>query len=124
MKREIFTIAAVVTASAAVLFANVLSTVAAQGTTSFQWYEGAPVAGTDGQYQSLNNLASSGKIKYTSYTIKGKGRLQWGEVDSDGKYQVYYDSNDIRVLAEEVNRQTKAYNDAYEKYRKLVDSLK
>jgi hypothetical protein len=127
MKRQLFTIAAVACACAAVVCASAVHTAAASSgaTVKLAWFTGTPNKGANGKYPSLNDASKGGDITYNVYTLKGKGRFQWGETTGeDGKYEVYYDADDLVALTEEVNRQTEQFNNVYEQYRQLINAIK
>lgn len=66
-------------------------------------------------YDEAYSLGDSNVEKVT-YTTKSKGRLQWGEQNTDGSYDVYYDAKDIHTLAAYLNESWESYNDMYDAY--------
>ncbi|AOZ97822.1 hypothetical protein [Butyrivibrio hungatei] len=55
-------------------------------------------------------------VNRVTYTTKSLGRLQWGEPDSDGRYEVYYDASDVHTMAAGVNDAEARYLELYQKY--------
>ncbi len=51
-----------------------------------------------------------------TFTTKSTGRLQWGEPNANGEYEVYYDAADIHIMAAYLNETEEAYEALYEKY--------
>lgn len=60
-------------------------------------------------------------VELVTYTTKSLGRLQWGEQNADGEYDVYYDAQDVHMLAAELNQSWENYSAMYDKY---VDAYK
>ena len=62
-------------------------------------------------------------VEKVTYTTKSKGRLQWGEQNADGTYDVYYDAKDIHTLAAYLNESWESYNDMYDAYVEAYKSV-
>ena len=77
------------------------------------YYNGKP--STIVSYDEAYNLGDANVDKVT-YTTKSKGRLQWGEQNADGTYDVYYDAKDVHTLAAYLNESWDSYNEMYDAY--------
>lgn len=77
------------------------------------YYAGKPTALEP--YEDAFVRGDSGVSKVT-YTTKSIGRLQWGEPNADGTYDVYYDAKDVHSMAAELNESWGAYENLYNAY--------
>ena len=77
------------------------------------YYTGKP--STLASYEQAYLDGDSGVNKVT-YTTKSLGRLQWGEKNADGTYDVYYDASDIHTLAAHLNESEANYVELYDSY--------
>lgn len=68
----------------------------------------------------LNGDSNVGKVIYST---KSLGRMQWGEANPDGTYDVYYDAADVHHLAAQLNEAGQDYETLYEEYVKAYKSV-
>ena len=71
--------------------------------TKIESYEDAYLRGDNG-------------VRKVTYTTRSIGRLQWGEQNADGTYDVYYDAKDIHTMAAYLNESWESYEELYNKY--------
>ncbi|WP_026653385.1 hypothetical protein [Butyrivibrio proteoclasticus] len=85
------------------------------------YYTGKPT-NPKASYEDAYSDGDSAVGKVT-YTTKSLGRLQWGEADSEGKYEVYYDASDVHTMAADVNDAEAKYLELYQKYSEAYKSV-
>lgn len=68
--------------------------------------------------------AGQSNVAKIEYTTVSKGRIAWGEPNSDGTYSVYFDAADVHYLATNLNSATLAYDNLYSEYQKMVEAAK
>ena len=118
-KRHAATFAAILSIIIGILWFSIGDIIASAVATSTNtqvevtYYTGKP--STDVSYEEAYQNGDKNVQKVT-YTTKSTGRLQWGEADANGEYEVYYDAADVHLLAAELNESEQQYIELYNAY--------
>lgn len=93
--------------------------------TEVSYYSGVPEL-IDKSAPAYDKAIKAGQnsISRIQSAIVSKGRLQWGELQDDGTYKVYFDAADIYELGVSINASEKKYLMLYEEYQKAVEAVK
>ena len=104
-------------------FGDIIASAVATNTNTqvtVSYYTGMP--STDISYNDAYLNGDTG-VQKVSYTTKSLGRLQWGEPDGNGEYDVYYDAADVHSLAAHLNESQEQYNELYNTYLELKSAV-